>query len=85
MININDLVVGSRVVGFSGMHGQGPEHRSGVVTEHVTDRWGSHLKVQMDDGSEDSVHSLRGTATLKGESFRISTGFGIGWYSVAGE
>lgn len=86
MKNITEVSVGSRVVGFSGMHGQGSAYRAGTVVEHVTDRWGTHLKVQMDDGSVNKVPSLNGTAVSRhnGESFRILTGFGIGWYELTG-
>ena len=60
--------VGSRV-GTECGPGEFARDHAGTVLRHVTDRWGTHAVVQMDDGSEQTCHGL-------------NSGPGIGWHQV---
>ncbi len=60
--------VGSRV-GCECGPGQFAADHAGTVTEHVTDRFGTHAVILMDDGTTDTCYSLK-------------TGPGIGWHQL---
>jgi hypothetical protein len=63
MMNTKQLpAAGTKVVAIDGCGGE----RIGWVTEIITDRWGTHAEVLMDDGDVDTCHGL--------------TTVGIGWY-----
>lgn len=83
-IQLSSVTPGTRVVGFSGY---GANHvRTGTVLGLKTDRWGSHLDVEMEDGSKESVHSLNGEAAcINGRSFYPISGHGCGWFTVVRE
>lgn len=49
--------------------GQWPEERAGIVLCQITDRWGTHAVVLMDDGKTKDCHGLM-------------RGPGIGWHLV---
>lgn len=56
--------VGSRIYAVDG---PGDFRAYGTVTAVVTDRWGTHAEVQMDDGETKTCHGL-------------NNGPGIGWH-----
>lgn len=49
---------------------QFPEDNAGIVLTQVTDRWGTHALVLMDDGTTETCHGL-------------NSGLGIGWHLLA--
>lgn len=49
--------------------GQYPEHHAGIVLCQVSDRWGTHAVVLMDDGKTETCHGLM-------------SGPGIGWHLI---
>lgn len=62
--------VGQRVGAVDGSC-QSPRNNAGTVTEVVTNRWGTHAVVQMDDGSKETCHGLNSQP-------------GIGWFLLEG-
>ena len=57
--------IGQRIGAVDGP-GRSPKDDQGMVTQIVTNRWGAHAVVLMDNGRKDSIHSF--------------TDVGIGWY-----
>lgn len=79
-MEIRNLKQGQKVVGYSGMHGMGPDHRTGTFVGIETNRWGTFAKIALDEGGAESVSSFVGTAYLRDGIIR---GMGqIGWYAV---
>lgn len=88
---VSELAVGTKVLGISGYGGS--HERAGTVQEIVTDRWGTHAVVALDEGGTETLHgTLCGRAVemapyvdSEGEShavYRRVEGVGIGWYEV---
>lgn len=67
-INANILPAAASRVGTVCGPCQSPKDNAGTVLCHITNRWGSHAVVLMDDGHVETCHGL--------------TDRGIGWYAL---